>query len=490
MRLPELIDGLPIAALDLGEGVEEIFGVGHDSRSVCPGDLFVGWAGAEHDGAAYGSQAVRRGAVAVLTATPLAESLDVPALTTRDPHALLATLAARVYGHPDRDLRLVGVTGTNGKTTVVTLVTAILEAERRSTACFGTLGYVFGDDRIEAARTTPEASDLFRLLRRFHDAGAVDAVMEVSSHALAQDRVAATRFDLALFLNLTRDHLDFHGDLETYFEDKARLFGLLKEDGVAVVNVDDPYGRRLAESLNAPLTFGSDASVHYLEVEIGLGGIAGRVRTPRFDVEIASPLLGDYNAENLLAAVAASEALGVSRHAIESAIAAQLPVDGRMEPVEAGQPFPVIVDYAHTHEALAAALRAMRSLTEGPVVVVFGCGGERDQGKRQLMGATVAELADVAVLTSDNPRREDPLAILAQVEKGLLATPGFDYEVIEDRRAAIRRAVDLATTGGAVLIAGKGHETTQTVGDERRPFVDREEARRAIEERFGTAKHQ
>ena len=213
------------------------------------------------------------------------------------------------------------------------------------------------------------------------------------------------------------------------------------------------------------------------------------MRTPRFEVEITSPLLGDYNAENILAAIATSEALGVSRRSIESAIAAQPPIDGRMEPVEAGQPFPVIVDYAHTHEALAAALRAMRSLAQGPVIVVFGCGGERDQGKRRLMGATVAELADVAVLTSDNPRREDPLAILAQVEKGLGATPDFEYEVIEDRRAAIRRAVGLATADGAVLIAGKGHETTQTVGDERRPFVDREEARRAIEERFGTAQH-
>ena len=496
MQLPELIDGLPIAPGPESAVLEstEVEGIAHDSRRVKPGDLFVTWKGLSHDGACFVPEAMERGAVAVLTAEPLALSPEVPALIADRPRDVLGDLAARVYRHPDRRLRLVGITGTNGKTTVASLITAMLEADDRPSGCLGTLGYRFGERRIEGARTTPEASDLLRLLQESYQEGARDLVMEVSSHALAQGRVAAVRFDVAVFLNLSRDHLDFHDDMEAYFEHKSRLFELLKDDGRCVVNVDDDWGRRLAERLPGALTFGEGGAVHFAALDVGAHGISGRIITPRFEARFESPLLGPYNAENLLAATAAAEALELSRSAVETALCRHPAVEGRMESVRAGQPYPVIVDYAHTDAALRAALRAMRSLGDYRVLVVFGCGGGRDRGKRALMGRAAGELADYSILTSDNPRDEDPHAILKAVEEGLISAGEVAYEVIEDRRQAIRRAIELASPAvglasadWAVLIAGKGHEKVQIVGSEKRPFVDAVEAAKAIEEHFGTA---
>ena len=489
MRLPELIEGLPISGDSDSKGWmdTEVLGIAHDSRRVQPGDLFVAWRGETFDGRAFVSQAMENGAVAILAAEPPSSPIAVPCLVADQPHSLLGSLAARVYEHPDRRLRLIGVTGTNGKTTVATLIASMLEAEGRPTACLGTLGYRFRRRRLAGERTTPEASDLFCFLRQSFDDGASDVVMEVSSHALAQGRVASARFDLGVFLNLSRDHLDFHADLEDYFEEKAGLFELLKEDSRAVVNLGDAYGRRLAVRLPAALTFGDDGLVRYDRLEIGAGGIVGKIVTPRFEVCCQSPLLGPYNAENILAATAAGEALGLSCAAIERAISRQEPLEGRMQAVEAGQPFPVIVDFAHTGAALEAALQAMRSLGDSKVLVVFGCGGGRDRGKRELMGRVAAEHADYSILTSDNPRDEDPRVILQEVEAGLKWCPRARYEVIEDRRQAIRRAVEMATPEWSILIAGKGHEKVQIVGSQRLPFVDREEAAEALEERFGSA---
>jgi len=499
MRLAELVAGFPVAppAGSPQAGDVEVTGVGHDSRAIAPGDLFVALRGERYDGSAFAAQAASRGAVAALGEGPAPADLAIPWLAATDParppRALLGPLAARAYGHPDRELILAAVTGTNGKSTVATLLAAVFEAAGLPAGFVGTLGYRLGSRAFPGERTTPEASDLFRTLREMRRAGAAAVAMEVSSHALALGRVEGAAFDVAAFTNLTRDHLEYHGDMESYFAAKRRLFEHLKPGGRAVVNVDDPYGRRLAAELPAALSFGEtgetgEAGVTAQGVELTTGGIRAIFRTPRGPFAVRSPLLGRYNLANLLAAAAAAEALGLPHAAVAAAFAAQRPVAGRMEPVERGQPFPVYVDYAHTEAALAAALTSARDLSRGRLAVVFGCGGERDPGKRATMGRIAGELADLPIATSDNPRGEDPLAILRAVEEGLKAS-GRSYRVVPDRREAIRAAIETAAAsmeeGWAVLVAGKGHEDVQIVGDRKIPFSDREEIARALEERYG-----
>jgi UDP-N-acetylmuramoyl-L-alanyl-D-glutamate--2,6-diaminopimelate ligase len=488
MRLSELIAGLPVeCARGVGalEAVE-VRGVTHDSRAVGPGDLFVAMVGERHDGRAFADSAVGRGAVAVLGPGLGPEGFPVPWLAAADPRPLLGPLAARAYGHPDRELLLVGVTGTNGKSTVATLVAAVMaEATGRPAGFIGTLGYRLGGQPFPGERTTPEASDLFRTLREMRDQGAAGVAMEVSSHALDLHRVDGAGFNAGIFTNLTRDHLEFHGDMEGYFAAKKRLFEHLKPGGRAVVNLDDPYGRRLAAEIPGALTYGDGGRVAPRSVELGTKGIRATLGTPRGEFSFHSPLLGRFNLENLLAAAAGAEALGLPHAAIAAAFAGQRPIAGRMEPVDRGQPFPVFVDYAHTDAALTAALSSVRELARGKVAVVFGCGGERDPGKRPVMGRVAGELADLPIATSDNPRREDPLAILQAVEEGLKASGNRDYRVVPDRREAIRAAVAAASEGWAVLVAGKGHEETQDLGGSKIPFSDREEIARALLERYG-----
>jgi UDP-N-acetylmuramoyl-L-alanyl-D-glutamate--2,6-diaminopimelate ligase len=486
MRLSELVASLPILPAAPAAAEVEVTGVQHDSRAVAAGDLFVALRGERFDGGAFAGEAAARGAVAVLGEGPAPAGLAVPWLAAADPRALLGPLAARAYGHPDRELTLAAVTGTNGKSTVATVLAAVLGAAGREAGFIGTLGYRLGGRAFPGERTTPEASDLFRTLREMRRAGAAAVAMEVSSHALSLGRVEGAAFDVAVFTNLTRDHLEYHGDMEGYFAAKRRLFSHLKPGGRAVVNLDDPYGRRLAAEMPAALTYGEGGEVAARGVRLTNDGIDATLMTPRGELAVRSPLLGRYNLENLLAAAAAAEALGLPHAAIAAAFAAQRPVAGRMEPIERGQPFPVYVDYAHTEAALAAALRSARDLSGSRVAVVFGCGGERDPGKRAAMGRVAGELADLAIVTSDNPRREDPLAIIRAVEEGLAASGG-DYRVLPDRRAAIRAALAAAAAGGgwAVLVAGKGHEDVQIVGESKIPFSDREEIARALEERFG-----
>jgi UDP-N-acetylmuramoyl-L-alanyl-D-glutamate--2,6-diaminopimelate ligase len=486
MRLSELIAGLPVEIASGEARPVEVRGVTHDSRAVAPGDLFVAMVGERHDGRAFADSAVGRGAVAVLGTGGVPEGLPVPWLAAADPRRLLGPLAARAYGHPDRELLLAGVTGTNGKSTVATLVAAVLAAATGKPAGFiGTLGYRLGGQPFPGERTTPEASDLFRTLREMRDQGAAGVAMEVSSHALELHRVDGASFDVAIFTNLTRDHLEFHGDMEGYFAAKKRLFEHLKPGGRAVVHLDDPYGRRLAAEIPGALTYGDGGEVAPLAVELGTSGIRATLATPRGEFSFHSPLLGRFNLENLLATAAGAEALGLSHEAIAAAFAAQQPIAGRMEPIDRGQPFPVFVDYAHTDDALRAALSSVRELARAKVAVVFGCGGERDPGKRPVMGRVAGELADLPIATSDNPRREDPHAILRAVEEGLKASGNRDYRVVPDRREAIRAAVAAASLGWAVLVAGKGHEETQDLGGRKIPFSDREEIARALEERFG-----
>jgi UDP-N-acetylmuramoyl-L-alanyl-D-glutamate--2,6-diaminopimelate ligase len=485
MRLSELIAEIPALRVDRTDRTDptdpDIRGVTHDSRAVEPGDLYVALVGQRFDGRDFARDAMARGAVAVVV---------------DERRALLAPLAAAVYGHPDRELILAGVTGTNGKSTVATLLAAILGAAGLPAGFVGTLGYRFGTQTFPGGHTTPEASDLYRTLRRMRDAGARAVAMEVSSHALdpAMGRVAGVRFDVGVFTNLTRDHLDYHPDMESYFAAKRRLFDQLKPGARAVVNVDDPWGRRLAAELPGALTFsagGVGGDVEATESKLDAAGTHATVRTPRGTLRFSSPLLGTYNLANLLAAAAAAEALGLPHEAVVRAFAAQRPIPGRMEPVEHGQPFPVFVDYAHTDAALDAALRSAREVAgagghPGKVAVVFGCGGDRDRGKRPLMGRVAGELADLPIATSDNPRSEDPLAILAAVEEGLKASGNASYRLVPDRREAIRQAISSADPGWVVLVAGKGHEREQIVGDRKLPFSDFDEIEKALEERFGS----
>ena len=485
MRLSELTRDLVVSG-DLGSD-PEVSGVRHDSRTVEAGDLFVTWKGDRHDGADYAGDAIERGAGAVLAdrERPAGVAESIPWLVAPEPRRLLAPLAGSIYRHPDRELDLVGVTGTNGKSTVIELVAAMLDAAGRPAARLGTLGYRFAEfEAGPTERTTPEASDLARFLRRVLDLGARAAAMEVSSHALAQGRVAGLAFRAAVFTNLTRDHFDFHGDLEDYFATKARLFDQLAADGGAAVSFDDPFGRRLAERLPEAITFGAEGAVRPGRVELDAAGIRGELLTPAGRLAFDSPLLGRYNLDNLMAAVAAAISLGLALEPIAQGIAGTRPLAGRLEPVDRGQPFPAAVDYAHTEAALEAAIRSFKELSGRKLVLVFGCGGDRDPGKRRGMGRIAGSLADLPIVTSDNPRGEDPLAIIAAVEEGLKASGNASYRVVPDRREAIRRAVAVAAQSGwGVLVAGKGHERAQIVGDRRLPFSDREELERALVER-------
>ncbi len=485
MRMVDLIRGLPVTTR--ATTLPEVAAITHDSRQAEPGALFVAMPGERYDGRDFAADAAGRGAAAVLGRGEAPEGLQVPWLSTDDPRALLGPLAARLYEHPHRELAMIGVTGTNGKSTVVELVRLILEAAGRPTATLGTLGYRFGEMISGAERTTPEASELLRMLRTMRDAGAEAAAMEVSSHALSLSRVEGVTFDVAVFTNLSRDHLDFHGDLEGYFAAKKRLFDQLETGGRAVVGVGDRWGRRLAEALPEATTFGAGGDVAVEVIRYEPTSTRGVLATPAGRLEFHTGLLGPFNVENLLAAVAAAVSLGVEKGAIHRALAEARPLPGRLEPVVAGQPFPLFIDYAHTPAALESAIEAVRTCTGREVLVVFGCGGDRDPGKRSQMGEAAGREGDFVIATSDNPRSEDPATILAQVTEGLERAPA-PWETEVDRRRAIGMAVERAARSDdryAVLVAGKGHEEVQLVGDRVLPFSDRLELTAAVEERFG-----
>jgi UDP-N-acetylmuramoyl-L-alanyl-D-glutamate--2,6-diaminopimelate ligase len=501
MHLHDLCRDLPVR---LPPENPDVVGMSHDSRRVAPGDLYVAIVGERFDGREYSSRAVASGAVAVLGPGARPEGLTVPWVEVDDPRPLLGALASRVYGRPHERLKVVGVTGTNGKSTVIHLVASLLSAAGAPAGLIGTIGYHFGErSYLEGAagglRTTPEAPDLFRLLNQMKDDGAAAVTMEVSSHALAIGRVSSLELDLALFTNLSRDHLDFHHDMESYFDAKRQVFKLLKSGGSAIVALVDDYGRRLAGELRAAgekrlLTCGEDeGDVQVLESRLTLDGIEARLATPRGELAFTTPLLGRYNLWNILVAVAAAEALELPHDVIAETLASQPTIPGRLEKIDGGQEFPVLVDYAHTPGALVASLRSLRELTDRRLAVVFGCGGDRDQGKRSEMGRIVGELAELPIATSDNPRREDPEAILDAVAEGLDASRHLSgsktrFERIVDRREAIRRAIQVAAAEPGcwtVVVAGKGHEEGQILADTVVPFSDHEEIKAALEELHG-----
>jgi UDP-N-acetylmuramoyl-L-alanyl-D-glutamate--2,6-diaminopimelate ligase len=441
-----------------------------DSRAVQPGDLYAALPGARAHGAEFAGSAVSAGARAVLTDPAGAARLElgpVPVLVADDPRAVLGAVARWVHGDPAAGMLLVGITGTNGKTTTAFLVEAGLRAAGHRTGLLGTVLTRIGDDVLASARTTPEAPDLQALLAVMRERGTTAVAMEVSSHALALGRVDGVRFDVAGFTNLSQDHLDFHGSMEDYEAAKASLFTPARAD-TGVVNVDDPAGRRLVRAAQIPLvTFGADADWSAREVDLRPDGSRFRLIGPGVDVRACVRLPGAFNTANAVAALACLVTAGVP---VDDAVRGveQCPgVPGRMERVDAGQPFLALVDYAHTPDAVSRLVQAARSLTRGKVVLVLGCGGDRDRAKRPAMGAAAAT-ADLAVLTSDNPRSEEPLAILDEMAQG---APGAVRE--PDRRAAIALAVAAAAPGDVVVVAGKGHETGQEAGGVTTPFDDR-----------------
>jgi UDP-N-acetylmuramoyl-L-alanyl-D-glutamate--2,6-diaminopimelate ligase len=470
MKLSEVMAGVGVPAV----ADVEVADLAYDARAVGPGTLFFCVPGFKVDGHDFAPRAVERGAVALVVERPLA--LGVPEVAVPSARAAMAPAAAAFHCDPTARLDVVGVTGTNGKTTTAFLARGLLQAAGRQTGLLGTVTSVIGGEERPVVRTTPEAIELQRDFAEMVAGGDVACAMEVSSHALALHRADAIHWAAAVFTNLSRDHLDFHPTMEDYFVAKRRLF----EAGArtAVVNVDDAYGRRLAGDLDDPVTFGidsADAALRATDVEIALTGSRFRVGT----LELRTPLPGRFNVLNVLGAVAAARALGVADDVIAEALSNAGRVPGRFEPVDAGQPFAVLVDYAHTPDSLENVLRAARELTDGRVIVVFGAGGDRDRGKRPLMGRAARALADRVVVTSDNPRSEDPEAIIAQVLDG--TGEGPDVEAIVDRREAIARAVELAGTGDAVVIAGKGHEQGQEFEDGRKvPFDDVTVAREAL----------
>jgi len=482
MKLAQLVARLPGAETS-GDSELEITAVTHDSRRSGPGVLFVGIRGLVTDGNDFVEAARKKGAVAICSEEPpRGEGTWVRVGNARE---ALALFSAAVLGDPARSLDLVGVTGTNGKTTTSYLIEQALRAAGERVGLVGTVEYRVADRIAEAVRTTPEASELQALLREMVDAGCRRAVLEVSSHSLALRRVHGLEFKVAIFTNLTRDHLDFHGDMDAYFAAKRTLFEkLLTSDGHAILNLDDDRASELARvSRGRVWTYSLEnpkADLLAEDLRLGLDRTRLRARTPVGVLELESALVGRFNVQNLLAALGAGLALGLPPDAVQRGIATLSGVPGRMEKVALGQDFTVLVDYAHTDDALKNLLETVRGLGPRRVITVFGCGGDRDRSKRPLMGAVAARLSDVVILTSDNPRSEPPEAILDEIRRGIPATRAQDTLVIPDRRDAIARALEMGREGVCVVIAGKGHETYQVLRDRTAPFDDRQVARDAL----------
>jgi UDP-N-acetylmuramoyl-L-alanyl-D-glutamate--2,6-diaminopimelate ligase len=504
MTLGELVGAVRALAPEAGQLVTAagsadvvVTTVSNDSRAVSRGAVFVAVPGHRLDGATFAADAIKRGAVAVVSEVPAPADVAVPWLPTTSARRVLAELAAALHGHPSRRMTVVGVTGTNGKTTCTHLLASVFDAAGMPAGRIGTVsvrvGPAPGDER-ESSHTTPEAPEIQAMLAKMLERGCTACAMEVSSHALALHRVAEMRFAAAIFTNLTRDHLDFHGDMAHYFAAKRELFSMLPPGAPSAINIDDPRGVELAASLSNVVTCAIDrpADVRARNIEYSLEGLAFDVDTPRGTLAIRSPLIGRPNVSNILGVVAVAVALDLPLAAIERGVAALDRVPGRFEVVSSGaDDVRVVVDYAHTDDALKNLLETARPLAAGRLLTIFGCGGDRDRTKRPLMGAVAGRLSDFVVLTSDNPRSEDPERILDEIVRGLDPTPepgapkrpGTPYLRIRDRREAIDRAIRTAQPGDLVLIAGKGHEKYQVIGERTLPFDDIDVARTALAQR-------
>ncbi|HEX2129145.1 MAG TPA: UDP-N-acetylmuramoyl-L-alanyl-D-glutamate--2,6-diaminopimelate ligase [Solirubrobacterales bacterium] len=481
MPLRELLAGADVEEI-VGDATTEITKLAYDSRAVESGTLFFAYPGQTVDGHAYAQTAVAAGAAAVVCERPLELAPAVPQARVGDGRAAMAHAAVRFYGDPTSDLRVIGITGTNGKTTTAFLIRQILEQAGIQTGLLGTVKRVVGGVEEPVERTTPEAIDLQATFRRMADAGDRACAMEVSSHALTLRRADGIRFAVGAFTNLTQDHLDFHADMEDYFRAKRRLFEANRAER-AVVNADDPYGERLIAEFD-PVTYSAagaaDADYRAVETSFDASGARFRLVTPDGEAAVYLPLPGAFNVANALCALAATVTLGIELDTAVAALERAERVPGRFEPVDEGQPFAVIVDYAHTPDSLENVLSSARALTGGRLICVFGCGGDRDRDKRPLMGEIAGRLADVAVVTSDNPRNEEPRAIIDDILEGM-GDARARTEVEADRREAIALALDDAQEGDTVVIAGKGHEQGQEFERGRKlPFDDREVAREEL----------
>lgn len=493
MRLDRLLSDLPAASV-YGRPDIEITALAARHDTVRPGSMFVAIRGFTHDGHTFIPEAAARGAAAVVVERTVEAPPGVTVVQVPDTRLALGLLSSAYYGHPSRQVSVIGVTGTNGKGTTAHLIEALLRSAGRPCGVIGTMGATIGARRVDLERTTPEAPQFQRLLREMVDAGMRYVVAEVASHALTLHRVAGTRVRTAVFTNLTQDHLDFHKTFEDYRAAKRRLFEMVEPDGAAVINVDDPSGPAMAESSRAPvLTYGIDrpAQIRAQDINLRLGGMAYTVSTPQGRLRIASRLHGRFNVYNSLGAIGVALAEGVELHGIAAVLRTCAGVPGRFERVDEGQGFGVVVDYAHTPDGLDNVLRTTRDFVRGRTIVVFGAGGDRDRTKRPKMGAVASALADVAIVTSDNPRTEEPMAIIEEILAGIRAPAAGEaarsgtarVEVEPDRRKAIFRAINLAQPGDFVIIAGKGHEPYQEIRGVKHPFDDRFVARAALRAR-------
>jgi UDP-N-acetylmuramoyl-L-alanyl-D-glutamate--2,6-diaminopimelate ligase len=504
MRLGELAAVLECGGCTAAVREREVSSLVQDSRRAAPGALFVAVRGFHSDGHRFVSEALARGAVAVVAerGVPIDAPADAPVIRVPDSRKALAMLAAAFYRYPSRRLALIGITGTNGKTTTSYLVRSILSAAGRTSGLIGTIEYRIGDRAAPAPNTTPESLDVQQLLAEMVSAGATHCVMEVSSHALALGRTEGCEFRAAAFTNLTQDHLDFHGTMDAYFRAKLLLFAGLGRDAAAVVNGDDLRAKEVIGATKAHvITVGLSGRADVRpqgEVSHGIEGVAFTAETPAGPIAVESPLIGRHNISNILTAIGLGVALGVMNESIAEGVKAMRSVPGRMEKVDEGQPFGVIVDYAHTEDALVRLLDAVREAAQQRVITVFGCGGDRDRTKRPKMGAAAIAGSDLVIVTSDNPRTEDPLTIIREIEAGMQkagvqvkdigdvgrAPAGRrHYLVIPDRAEAIRTAIEAANAGDVVVLAGKGHEDYQIIGEQKHHFDDREEARSAVRKR-------
>lgn len=502
MRLGELIEGLEVKSFD-GNLQTDILDITDDSRNVAQGSLFVAVKGIQMDGHNFVERACAKGAAGVLVQSPYrwpaagaVESgqtgLRPVLVQVADTRKALGRVAAKFFGYPSQHLRMIGVTGTNGKTTVTYLSKAVLEAATQHVGVIGTIGYSVGGEWLSASHTTPTPIVLQSLLAKMVKQGLDAAVLEVSSHALALDRVDGCEFDIVIFTNLTQDHLDFHENMDAYFQAKCRLFTDYvtplggKPHKRAIVNIDDPWGGRMAQACTIPVwTYGIQeaADLRARDISLSMEGTCFTVDTPQASLAITSPLVGEHNVYNILAAIGVGLAAELPFELIQKGIQAAKAVPGRFERIVEGQEFLVVVDYAHTDDALARLLAAAHALRPSRIITVFGCGGDRDRGKRPKMGAVAAEQSDVVFVTSDNPRSEEPMSILHDIEEGIRPIPQgrrARYEMIPDRREAIGAAIQEAKKGDMVVIAGKGHEDYQIIGSERHHFDDREVAREAL----------
>lgn len=489
MRILQLVQNLKCEILGPNSSVT---GLSYDSRLVKKGEVFFAIPGLKFDGHDYVEEAVKNGAVAVVVEKIQSVTSDITQIVVENTRVAMGEMAAAYYQYPSRKLKVIGITGTNGKTTTSYLVRAVLQAAGYKVGLIGTIGNLVGDKIIPSKRTTPESLDLQRLLAEMVDKDVEYVVMEVSSHALELYRTSGLEFDIAVFTNLTQDHLDFHNSFAQYFAAKAKLFSNLvkqhtKSGKIAIINFDDQYGMKMAAQSSAPIySYGINQHANFSawDIKVGNRGVKYRLVTPFGQTQLNLNLTGRFNVYNSLAAAAACLAEHISLDYVKAGLEQVTGVSGRFELVDQGQDFIVIVDYAHTPDSLANVLQTARSLSTNHVITVFGAGGDRDQAKRPLMGQAAARFSDYIIITSDNPRSEEPMLICRQIEQGIAAESREDltYEIEINRRTAINSAIRLAKTGDVVIIAGKGHETYQEFANHTEAFDDRKEAERALKE--------